>query len=108
MKAETTVHEVTEDHVADVVAMMTGIPVNKIAESESVKLLKMSDELDKVVVGQKDAVEKLTKAIRRARAGLKDPKRPIGSFIFAGPTVLEKPSWQRRSQGIYSIPKKLS
>ncbi len=90
LKAETTVHEVTEDHVADVVAMMTGIPVNKIAESESVKLLKMSDELDKVVVGQKDAVEKLTKAIRRARAGLKDPKRPIGSFIFAGPTGVGK------------------
>jgi len=64
--------------------------VNKIAESESVKLLKMSDELDKVVVGQKDAVEKLTKAIRRARAGLKDPKRPIGSFIFAGPTGVGK------------------
>jgi ATP-dependent Clp protease ATP-binding subunit ClpC len=90
LKAETTVHEVTEDHVADVVAMMTGIPVNKIAESESVKLLKMSDELDKVVVGQKDAVGKLTKAIRRARAGLKDPKRPIGSFIFAGPTGVGK------------------
>ncbi len=90
LKAETTVHEVTEDHVADVVAMMTGIPVNKIAESESVKLLKMSDELSKIVVGQKDAVEKLTKAIRRARAGLKDPKRPIGSFIFAGPTGVGK------------------
>jgi ATP-dependent Clp protease ATP-binding subunit ClpC len=90
LKAETTVHEVTEDHVADVVAMMTGIPVNKIAESESAKLLKMSEELDKVVVGQKDAVEKLTKAIRRARAGLKDPKRPIGSFIFAGPTGVGK------------------
>ena len=90
LKAETTIHEVTEDHVADVVAMMTGIPVNKIAESESAKLLKMSDELDKVVVGQKEAVEKLSKAIRRARAGLKDPKRPIGSFIFAGPTGVGK------------------
>lgn len=90
LKAETTVHEVTEDHIADVVAMMTGIPVNKIAESESVKLLKMSDELDKVVVGQIEAVEKLSKAIRRARAGLKDPKRPIGSFFFAGPTGVGK------------------
>ncbi len=90
LKAETTIHEVTEDHVADVVAMMTGIPVNKIAESESAKLLKMSDELDKVVVGQDEAVEKLSKAIRRARAGLKDPKRPIGSFIFAGPTGVGK------------------
>ncbi|HEY9167773.1 MAG TPA: ATP-dependent Clp protease ATP-binding subunit [Candidatus Kryptonia bacterium] len=90
LKAETTVHEVTEDHVADVVAMMTGIPVNKIAESESVKLLKMSDELTKVVVGQSEAIQKLSKAIRRARAGLKDPKRPIGSFIFAGPTGVGK------------------
>jgi ATP-dependent Clp protease ATP-binding subunit ClpC len=90
LKAETTIHEVTEEHVADVVAMMTGIPVNKIAESESAKLLKMADELNKVVIGQKEAVEKLTKAIRRARAGLKDPKRPIGSFIFAGPTGVGK------------------
>ncbi len=90
LKAETTVHEVSEDHIADVVAMMTGIPVNKIAESESAKLLKMSDELDKVVVGQIEAVDKLSKAIRRARAGLKDPKRPIGSFIFAGPTGVGK------------------
>ncbi len=90
LKAETTVHEVTEDHVADVVAMMTGIPVNKIAESESAKLLKMSEELKKVIVGQDEAVQKLSKAIRRARAGLKDPKRPIGSFIFAGPTGVGK------------------
>ena len=90
LKAETTIHEVTEDHVADVVAMMTGIPVNKIAESESVKLLKMSEELTKVVVGQDEAITKLSKAIRRARAGLKDPKRPIGSFIFAGPTGVGK------------------
>ncbi len=90
LKAETTVHEVTEDHVADVVAMMTGIPVNKIAESESAKLLKMSEELRKVIVGQDEAVNKLSKAIRRARAGLKDPKRPIGSFIFAGPTGVGK------------------
>ncbi|MCL4509450.1 MAG: ATP-dependent Clp protease ATP-binding subunit [Bacteroidetes bacterium] len=90
LKAETTIHEVTEDHVADVVAMMTGIPVNKIAESESVKLLKMSEELTKVVVGQDEAVQKMSKAIRRARAGLKDPRRPIGSFIFAGPTGVGK------------------
>ena len=90
LKAETTIHEVTEDHVADVVAMMTGIPVNKIAESESAKLLKMSEELTKVVVGQDEAIVKLSKAIRRARAGLKDPRRPIGSFIFAGPTGVGK------------------
>ncbi len=90
LKAETTIHEVTEEHVADVVAMMTGIPVNKIAESESAKLLKMSEELTKVVVGQDEAIIKLSRAIRRARAGLKDPRRPIGSFIFAGPTGVGK------------------
>ncbi|MGC8594180.1 MAG: ATP-dependent Clp protease ATP-binding subunit [Candidatus Kryptoniota bacterium] len=90
LKSETTVHEVTEEHIADVVAMMTGIPVNKIAESESAKLLKMSDELKKQIVGQDEPIEKLAKAIRRARAGLKDPKRPIGSFIFAGPTGVGK------------------
>jgi ATP-dependent Clp protease ATP-binding subunit ClpC len=90
LKAQDTVHEVTEESMADVVAMMTGIPVNKIAESESAKLLKMADVLKKQVVGQDEAIQKLTKAIRRTRAGLKDPKRPIGSFIFLGPTGVGK------------------
>jgi ATP-dependent Clp protease ATP-binding subunit ClpC len=90
MKAQDTVHEVTEDIMADVVAMMTGIPVNKIAESESAKLLKMEEVLRDQVVGQDEAITKLTKAIRRTRAGLKDPKRPIGSFIFLGPTGVGK------------------
>ncbi|MCC6398566.1 MAG: ATP-dependent Clp protease ATP-binding subunit [Bacteroidetes bacterium] len=90
MKAQDTVHDVTEEHMADVVAMMTGIPVNKIAESESAKLLKMEQALKDQVVGQDEAIEKLTKAIRRTRAGLKDPKRPIGSFIFLGPTGVGK------------------
>ena len=89
-KASSTIHIVNEDDVADVVAMMTGIPVNKIAEGESAKLLKMSEELKKLVVGQDDAIEHLTKAIRRARAGLKDPARPIGSFMFLGPTGVGK------------------
>ncbi|MBP1657551.1 MAG: chaperone ATPase [Bacteroidetes bacterium] len=90
MKAQDTVHDVSEEDMADVVAMMTGIPVNKIAESESAKLLKMEQVLKDQVVGQDEAIGKLTKAIRRTRAGLKDPKRPIGSFIFLGPTGVGK------------------
>src|SRR5512140_2261319 len=90
LKASDTVHEVTEDQIADVVAMMTGIPVNKIAESESAKLLKMDTALKNQVVGQDEALIKLTRAIRRTRAGLKDPRRPIGSFIFLGPTGVGK------------------
>ena len=84
------VYDVSEDDIADVVAMMTGIPVNKVAESESVKLLNMQESLRGSVVGQDEAIEKLTRAIRRARAGLKDPNRPIGSFIFLGPTGVGK------------------
>jgi len=90
LKAQETVHEVTEDHIAEVVSMMTGIPVTKIARSESEKLLKMADALKEQVVGQDEPIDKLSKAIRRTRAGLKDPKRPIGSFIFLGPTGVGK------------------
>ncbi|MGC8957484.1 MAG: ATP-dependent Clp protease ATP-binding subunit [Candidatus Kapaibacteriota bacterium] len=90
IKSSETYFPVTEDDVADVVAMMTGIPVNKIAESETEKLLKLPEELKKMVVGQDEAIEHLTKAIRRARAGLKDPRRPIGSFMFLGPTGVGK------------------
>jgi len=84
------IYDVTEDDIADVVAMMTGIPVNRVAESESVKLLNMQESLRGSVVGQDEAIEKLSKAIRRARAGLKDPNRPIGSFVFLGPTGVGK------------------
>jgi ATP-dependent Clp protease ATP-binding subunit ClpC len=90
LKAQDSVHDVTEEHMADVVAMMTGIPVNKIAQSESDKLLQMDKALKDQVVGQDEALVKLTKAIRRTRAGLKDPRRPIGSFIFLGPTGVGK------------------
>ncbi len=90
IKSSETYFPVTEDDVADVVAMMTGIPVNKIAESETEKLMRLPDELKKMVVGQDEAIEHLTKAIRRARAGLKDPRRPIGSFMFLGPTGVGK------------------
>jgi ATP-dependent Clp protease ATP-binding subunit ClpC len=90
LKAQDVVHEVTEEHMADVVSMMTGIPVNKIAQSESDKLLKMEVALTGQVVGQEEAIKSLSKAIRRTRAGLKDPMRPIGSFIFLGPTGVGK------------------
>lgn len=90
LKVNDLVYEVTEDDIADVVAMMTGIPVNKIAQSESEKLLKMEDALREQIVGQDEAIGKLGKAIRRTRAGLKDPNRPIGSFIFLGPTGVGK------------------
>ena len=66
--------------------MMTGIPVNRVAQTESEKLLQVEDELKKHIIGQKEAIEKLAKAIQRTRAGLKDPNRPIGSFIFLGPS----------------------
>ena len=81
---------VNEEHVAEVIGMMTGIPVSRIAEKESGKLAKMGEELEDVVVGQQDAVKKVVKAIQRNRAGLKDPNKPIGSFIFLGPTGVGK------------------
>jgi len=81
---------VTAEHVAQVVSMMTGIPTTKITESESAKLLKLEDTLHKRVIGQEQAVVALSKAIRRARVGLKSPNRPIGSFIFSGPTGVGK------------------
>ncbi|MDL2331246.1 AAA family ATPase, partial [Odoribacter sp. OttesenSCG-928-A06] len=81
---------VTEEHVAEVVAMMTGVPVQRIAKTEGMKLLQMHDELSESVVGQDKAIEKIVKAIHRNRAGLKDPNRPIGSFIFLGPTGVGK------------------
>ncbi|GGB11306.1 ATP-dependent Clp protease ATP-binding subunit [Macrococcus hajekii] len=81
---------VTEDDIAQVVAQWTGIPINKIAETESQKLLNLEELLHHRVIGQQDAVQSISKAVRRARAGLKDPKRPIGSFIFLGPTGVGK------------------
>ncbi|MGN0033390.1 MAG: ATP-dependent Clp protease ATP-binding subunit [Candidatus Limimorpha sp.] len=81
---------VTEQDVAEVVAMMTGVPVQRIAENESSRLLNMDKELQDTVIGQQEAISKVVRAIRRNRAGLKDPNRPIGSFIFLGPTGVGK------------------
>ncbi|MDD3012536.1 MAG: ATP-dependent chaperone ClpB [Candidatus Gastranaerophilales bacterium] len=82
--------EIDEEDIADIVSKWTGIPVNRLIESEIQKLLKMEDYLHKRVIGQDEAAEAVSEAIRRARAGLKDPNRPVGSFIFLGPTGVGK------------------
>jgi ATP-dependent Clp protease ATP-binding subunit ClpC len=79
-----------EEEIADIVSMWTGIPVFKLTEAETAKLMRMEDELHKRVIGQQPAVEVISKAIRRSRAGLKDPKRPTGSFVFLGPSGVGK------------------
>ncbi|PLK42882.1 ATP-dependent Clp protease ATP-binding subunit [Emticicia sp. TH156] len=89
-EAKTKRYNVTEDNVADVVAMMTGIPVKRVNMNEGEKILKMGDALRGRIIGQDPAVEKLVKSIQRTRVGLKDPKKPIGSFIFLGPTGVGK------------------
>ena len=81
---------VDEELIADVLASATGIPIFKLTEEESSRLLRMEDELHKRIIGQNDAIKSVSRAIRRTRAGLKDPKRPSGSFIFAGPTGVGK------------------
>ena len=82
--------EVTEEDVAEVVARWTGVPVSKMLEGEMQKLTRMEDRLARRVIGQDDALVAVSNAVRRARAGLQDPKRPIGSFIFLGPTGVGK------------------
>jgi ATP-dependent Clp protease ATP-binding subunit ClpC len=79
-----------EEEIADIVSMWTGIPVFKLTEAETAKLMRMEDELHKRVIGQQQAIEVISKAIRRSRAGLKDPKRPTGSFVFLGPSGVGK------------------
>jgi ATP-dependent Clp protease ATP-binding subunit ClpC len=82
--------QIGEDEIADIVSMWTGIPVFKLTEAESQKLIRMEDELHKRVIGQDEAIIAVSKSIRRARAGIKDPKRPTGSFIFLGPSGVGK------------------
>ncbi len=81
---------VTAEDIAEVVSMWTGVPVMQLAQEESERLLHMEDELRRAIIGQEEAIEAISKAVRRARAGLKDPRRPIGSFIFLGPTGVGK------------------
>ncbi len=82
--------EVTSDDIAEVVSMWTGVPVMQIAQEESQRLLNMEEALHKRIVGQDEAIEAIARAVRRSRAGLKDPKRPVGSFVFLGPTGVGK------------------
>ena len=82
--------EVTEEHIAEVISSMTGIPVFRLAQAESERLIKMASELQKRVIGQEEAVSTVCRSIRRTRAGLKDPNRPIGTFLFLGPTGIGK------------------
>ncbi len=89
-EAKTMRFPVTEDDIAEVVAMMTGIPVRKVSEGESKKLANMGNDMKKMVIGQDDAIAKIAKAIQRNRVGLKDPLKPVGTFIFLGPTGVGK------------------
>ncbi len=88
--AKTKRYPVEEEDIAEVVAMMTGIPVTRVAQNESKKLVGMNDDLKKAIIGQDEAISKITRAIQRNRLGLKDPSKPIGSFIFLGPTGVGK------------------
>jgi ATP-dependent Clp protease ATP-binding subunit ClpC len=85
-----TVPEVNEEHIAEIISSWTGVPVSRLVEEETSRLLRMEDEIHKRLVGQDDAVKVISQAVRRARAGLKDAKRPIGSFMFLGPTGVGK------------------
>ncbi len=87
---DTTELKVEPDDIAEVLAMWTGIPVTQLSKEESTRLLEMEGSLQKTIVGQNEAIEAISKAVRRARSGLKDPRRPIGSFIFLGPTGVGK------------------
>lgn len=83
-------YPITEEHIAEVVSMMTGIPVKRMVQAETEKLRRMSEDMKDMVVGQDEAIQKVVKAIQRNRVGLKDPKKPIGTFIFLGPTGVGK------------------
>ncbi len=89
-------YPIHEEHIAEVISMMTGIPVMRMVEAESAKLRRMGEDLKGAVVGQDDAIQKVVKAIQRNRVGLKDPKKPIGSFIFLGPTGVGKTELARK------------
>lgn len=89
-ESKTKKHPVNEEDIAEVISMMTGIPVRRVAQSESTKLVKMVNDLENMIIGQNEALVKVTKAIQRNRVGLKDPSKPIGSFIFLGPTGVGK------------------
>ncbi len=96
---------VTEEEIASIVARWTGIPVSRLVESERQKLLRLDEILHERVVGQDEAVQLVADAVIRARSGVKDPRRPIGSFLFLGPTGVGKTSWPRRWRRRCSTPR---
>ena len=100
--------EVTEEHIAEVISSMTGIPVFRLAQAESERLINMASELQKRVIGQQEAVSTVCRSIRRTRAGLKDPNRPIGTFLFLGPRVSAKRIWRKHWRSIFLTMKTLS
>ena len=106
-KSQKNIPVIDEEDVADVVSMITGIPLSKVATSESQKLLEMDSVLKKSIIGQDEAIVKVTNAIQRARAGLKNPKHPIGSFMFFGPTGVGKTELAKKSLNIYLLKKNL-
>ena len=90
----------TEEHIAEIISSWTGVPVSRLVEEETSRLLRMEEEIHKRLIGQDDAVKVISQAVRRARAGLKDAKRPIGSFMFLGPTGVGKTELSRGARGI--------
>ena len=98
--------EVDAEDIADVVSRWTGIPVSKMLQSEKDKLLHLEDELHQRVIGQDEAIEAVSDAVRRSRAGLQDPKRPIGSFLFLGTTGVGKTELAKRLQNSCSMTKR--
>ena len=90
-----TVPDVSEEHIAEIISSWTGVPVSRLVEAETARLLRMEEEIHKRLIGQDDAVKVISQAVRRARAGLKDAKRPIGSFMFLGPTGVGKTELSR-------------
>src|SRR5437764_888654 len=95
-KLGATVPEVDEENIAEIVSSWTGVPVSRLVEEESTRLLRMEDDIHARLIGQDDAVKVISQAVRRARAGLKDARRPIGSFIFLGPTGVGKTELARQ------------
>jgi len=93
-----TVPDVTEEHIAEIISSWTGVPVSRLVEEETSRLLRMEEEIHKRLIGQDDAVKVISQAVRRARAGLKDAKRPIGSFMFLGRPASARPSCRVRSR----------
>ena len=98
--------EVDAEDIADVVSRWTGIPVSKMLQSEKDKLLHLEDELHQRVIGQNEAIEAVADAVRRSRAGLQDPKRPIGSFLFLGTTGVGKTELAKRLPNSYLMMKR--